>query len=504
MFGTMPASSRSAPEQKPWPAPVSTTTRTSLSWLSASSASRSGIITSNAIAFMRSGRFSVTSATSGRGLSTRTKLMRRAILLERQLARATRARRARSARRTRRLRRRADRRCAAPRTSARRAVVLVRAPWSTNDASVARRAVAAEPQRRRAAGTGSARRRASRSSHARNARRPAAVIVNGRRSRGPGLPGPHELARSSVRQLAVHVARGHVPEPGEAALGLLEQLPAGPRAIVEEPEQRALGGVEDLTFPCGGWTIVVMVDVLEALQRDGYVVLDDAVDAATWKHARDELEPLLADTPYGREDFEGYKTKRVYALFGKTRALDPMATHPRVLEILDAVLGEYQLSAPTGIEIGPGEKAQGAAPRRRVVSDPAPASGAGRQHHVAARATSPKRTARRASFPGRTPGSTQFPTPTRRRSRRSARGFGARVSRQRVARRRCEHDRRTRVSASCCTTRGVAASGREPRAGRAARRRARTLAPRLQELLGYNICRAVHRLRRRPPPAQAA
>jgi ectoine hydroxylase-related dioxygenase (phytanoyl-CoA dioxygenase family) len=115
-----------------------------------------------------------------------------------------------------------------------------------------------------------------------------------------------------------------------------------------------------------------MVDVLETLQRDGYVVLDDAVDTATWKHARDELERLLPDTPYGRQEFEGYKTKRVYALFGKTRALDPMAVHPRVLDILDAVLGEYQLSAPTGIEIGPGEKAQGLHPDDALYPIPRP------------------------------------------------------------------------------------------------------------------------------------
>ena len=127
-----------------------------------------------------------------------------------------------------------------------------------------------------------------------------------------------------------------------------------------------------------------MVDALETLQRDGYVVLDDAVDAATWKHARDELERLLPDTPYGRQDFEGRKTKRVYALFGKTRALDTMATHPRVLELLDAVLEEYQLSAPTGIEIGPGEQRPGLASRRCAVSDPAPAPRARRQRHVAA------------------------------------------------------------------------------------------------------------------------
>ena len=67
MFGNTPAFVWSAPEQKPRPAPVTTTTRTSLSLLTASSVSRNGTITSNAIAFMRSGRFSVMSATCGRG-----------------------------------------------------------------------------------------------------------------------------------------------------------------------------------------------------------------------------------------------------------------------------------------------------------------------------------------------------------------------------------------------------------------------------------------------------
>ena len=72
MLGMTPASSRSAPEQNAPPAPVRTTTRVSLSSLASSSASRNGIITSNAMAFMRSGRFSVISVTCGRGLSTRT------------------------------------------------------------------------------------------------------------------------------------------------------------------------------------------------------------------------------------------------------------------------------------------------------------------------------------------------------------------------------------------------------------------------------------------------
>ena len=48
----------------------------------------------------------------------------------------------------------------------------------------------------------------------------------------------------------------------------------------------------------------------------------------------------------------------MYALFAKTRLFDGPATHPVVLAVLDRVLGEYQLSAPTGIEIGAGEVAQ--------------------------------------------------------------------------------------------------------------------------------------------------
>ena len=73
MPGMSPGFSRSAPEQKPRPAPVTTTTRVSLSRPASSRASRNGIMTSNAIAFIRSGRLRVMRVTCGRGLSTRTK-----------------------------------------------------------------------------------------------------------------------------------------------------------------------------------------------------------------------------------------------------------------------------------------------------------------------------------------------------------------------------------------------------------------------------------------------
>jgi len=98
--------------------------------------------------------------------------------------------------------------------------------------------------------------------------------------------------------------------------------------------------------------------VFDALDRDGWAVVEHVMGAEAIARACTDFDEILASTPYGRDDFEGRKTRRVYALFAKTRTLDASATHPLVLGVLDRMLGHYQLSAPTGIEIGPGERAQ--------------------------------------------------------------------------------------------------------------------------------------------------
>ena len=113
-------------------------------------------------------------------------------------------------------------------------------------------------------------------------------------------------------------------------------------------------------------------EVCAELDRDGYALVEDvmAPDAVARAHA--ELTAIVASTPYGRDDFEGHKTRRVYALFGKTRAMDGAAIDPLVLGVLDRVLGTYQLSAPTGIEIGAGETAQGLHPDDALYPVPRP------------------------------------------------------------------------------------------------------------------------------------
>lgn len=98
--------------------------------------------------------------------------------------------------------------------------------------------------------------------------------------------------------------------------------------------------------------------ILDALRAHGVAVCDRvlAEDRVAAMHA--ELDTVLEGTPTGRNDFEGFGTKRIYRLFAKTRCFDDLATHPVLLDVMEGLIGHGQLSAPTGILIGPGEPAQ--------------------------------------------------------------------------------------------------------------------------------------------------
>jgi ectoine hydroxylase-related dioxygenase (phytanoyl-CoA dioxygenase family) len=126
----------------------------------------------------------------------------------------------------------------------------------------------------------------------------------------------------------------------------------------------------------GGTDAVDAADVVDAvvgrLDAEGYALVPGVLDPAEVASVRDEIHRLVAMTPPGRDDFEGRRTRRVYALFAKTRALDPLAAHPLVLAVLDRVLGRYQLSAPAAIEIGPGERAQPLHPDDAIYPVPRP------------------------------------------------------------------------------------------------------------------------------------
>lgn len=99
-------------------------------------------------------------------------------------------------------------------------------------------------------------------------------------------------------------------------------------------------------------------EVATALDEQGYALVENVLSAAEVEAKRAELARLAEVTPTGRNDFEGFNTRRVYALFGKTRVYDDLALHPLLVGICDRLLDHYQLSAPVGLWLGPGETEQ--------------------------------------------------------------------------------------------------------------------------------------------------
>jgi ectoine hydroxylase-related dioxygenase (phytanoyl-CoA dioxygenase family) len=99
---------------------------------------------------------------------------------------------------------------------------------------------------------------------------------------------------------------------------------------------------------------------LDTLQREGYVVLERAVDHEVLGRIRAELAPFLGTGAHlGRNDFEGFSTNRVYALLAKAPSIAELVEHPAVVELLDALLlPNYLLSANLAINLLPGETAQ--------------------------------------------------------------------------------------------------------------------------------------------------
>jgi ectoine hydroxylase-related dioxygenase (phytanoyl-CoA dioxygenase family) len=99
-------------------------------------------------------------------------------------------------------------------------------------------------------------------------------------------------------------------------------------------------------------------EVAASMDDVGYCVVERLLPPEQVAAIKADLDRVLPDVPLGRNDFEGHRTRRIYNVFAKTRALDDVALHPLLLGMLDRVLGDYQFSAPVGIQIGPGEPAQ--------------------------------------------------------------------------------------------------------------------------------------------------
>jgi ectoine hydroxylase-related dioxygenase (phytanoyl-CoA dioxygenase family) len=96
----------------------------------------------------------------------------------------------------------------------------------------------------------------------------------------------------------------------------------------------------------------------ERIDRDGFTIIQDFLDAAALAEVRHALAPHLG-THLGRNDFEGYRTERVYTLVARAPIFERIVEDPRILSLCDRVLRPgYLLTASQAICIHPGETAQ--------------------------------------------------------------------------------------------------------------------------------------------------
>jgi ectoine hydroxylase-related dioxygenase (phytanoyl-CoA dioxygenase family) len=97
----------------------------------------------------------------------------------------------------------------------------------------------------------------------------------------------------------------------------------------------------------------------DEFDREGYVLFESVLDTQMLDDIRAALAPYLAADIAGRNDFEGLKTNRVYAMLAKGRIFADLACHPLALAFAEADLGkECLLSACLAINLHPGETVQ--------------------------------------------------------------------------------------------------------------------------------------------------
>lgn len=97
----------------------------------------------------------------------------------------------------------------------------------------------------------------------------------------------------------------------------------------------------------------------EQFDRDGYVLFESVLEPHMIEDIRAALAPYLAADIAGRNDFEGLKTNRIYAMLAKGQIFADLACHPLALAFAEADLGkECLLSACLAINIHPGETVQ--------------------------------------------------------------------------------------------------------------------------------------------------
>ncbi|MEY2417300.1 MAG: hypothetical protein QOH53_2634 [Ilumatobacteraceae bacterium] len=107
---------------------------------------------------------------------------------------------------------------------------------------------------------------------------------------------------------------------------------------------------------------VTAEEVSAGLRDHGAVIIERLADADLCDRLMAELQPWLAETPAGADDFSGRNTRRTGALLTRCPSSVAMVAHPLILEVVNQTLWPkkttFQLHLTQSIAIGPGSPAQ--------------------------------------------------------------------------------------------------------------------------------------------------
>jgi len=116
---------------------------------------------------------------------------------------------------------------------------------------------------------------------------------------------------------------------------------------------------------------------LETLEREGFVVLENVLDARRCRKLAEEIDPWLESTPRCEGDFYGWNTTRVGGLLSKAPSVRDLVLDPYILAIAEALLLPscdcIQLNLTQAVRVHGQERPQ--APHRDEEMWPCPTQG---------------------------------------------------------------------------------------------------------------------------------
>lgn len=101
--------------------------------------------------------------------------------------------------------------------------------------------------------------------------------------------------------------------------------------------------------------------VAASVDEHGYAIITNVLSPDQCAALIDEVHRVEAeyDIANGKNEFEGFETRRIFNLIGKSELFRNLVTNERTLPLIEAVLGvDFLLSGTTSMNIGPGETPQ--------------------------------------------------------------------------------------------------------------------------------------------------